>query len=123
MKKYIQYLLLAGLLVVVIYPSFHLRSMLQQNLQVTHKMDQQLDSLWHLFHRYDETRAQYEVAYDQLLIAQHRVTQMEEQFTQRSASQQTDLQDIRQRLHLLTRRQKQLQLPAIESTDSLLFER
>ena len=121
MKSYIPYLIAAVLLLVILIPTLHMRSMVQESLHVTHKMDQQLDSLWQIFHRYEATSGQYESVHQQLLTAQQRLSKMELVYQEQSRSQHAELLSIKQRLHGLGIHISPSSIVPAESIDSLLF--
>lgn len=122
MKSHIQYWLLAALAGMIVFQSLFQRSRLQETLQTTQKMDQQLDSLWQIFQQYEQTLQNYEAAYEQLSHAQDQAGQIKLDLSRMSGEQQADVLDIYQQLRSLTSAQNDFRLQPFESIDSLRFQ-
>ncbi len=122
MKKYMHYIKMAVLAGVIIYQVIFQRSMITETLHTTRKMDLQLDSLWSILHQYDDTRAAYETAYAELMLAQEELIAIRQDYSRISDEQQADVMSIRQQLQQLIHPAKELPLYEIQSVDTLFFQ-
>ncbi len=97
----IQYLILLILLGLIVYQSIIHRGVYHQALTLSHSLEVQLDTLQSITATNQRIHQNYEALHVQLLLSQHRVSDLGEDMTQVSNDQQQDVMQIRDSLRQL----------------------